>query len=157
MAGECKTGKEIRIGYEIRRIHNLIGIHADRHMKKRNPNLTPMQAWIIGFLYHRQEMDIYQKDIEEEFGISGATATNMLKLMEKRELIVRKPVEHDGRLKKIFLTPKAIAMHKDAMKDMDSIEKLLVRGMTPEEITNLGNLLVRMRRNIEEVEAKESK
>lgn len=143
-----KTKNEIRIGGEIRAIHNLIGVHADRNMKKQRQNLTMMQAWVIGFLYHRQELDIYQRDIEEAFDVSRATATNMLKLMEKRELIVRKPVDHDGRLKKIYLTPSAVAIHKNAMADMEAVEKMLVQGMTPEEIKQLKRLLVLMHENV---------
>lgn len=149
MAGKgCRTKSEIRIGGEIRTIHNLIGIHCDRHMKKQNQNLTPMQAWVIGFLYHRQDMDIYQRDIEEEFDVSRATATNMLKLMEKREFIIRKAVDHDGRLKKIYLTPKAVAIHKNAIEDMEAVEKMLVQGMSPEEIMQLKRLLRIMHENV---------
>ena len=145
---ECKAKSEVRIGGEIRAIHNLIGVHADRNMKKQRQNLTMMQAWVIGFLYHRQDMDIYQRDIEEAFDVSRATATNMLKLMEKRELIVRKPVEHDGRLKKIYLTPSAVAIHKNAIADMEAVEKMLVQGMSQEEIVQLKHLLKIMHENV---------
>ena len=145
---DWKEENEIRVGYEIRTIHNLIGMHADRHMKKQNKNLTPMQAWVIGFLYHRQEKDIYQKDIEERFDISRATATNMLKLMEKRELIVRKPVDHDGRLKKIFLTQKATNIQQSVMVHIDDMERMLVQGMTPEEIAQLKHLLKIVHENV---------
>jgi DNA-binding MarR family transcriptional regulator len=144
----CKTKNEIRVGGEIRMIHNLIGIHADRNMKRQKQNMTMMQSWVIGFLYHRQDMDIYQRDIEEEFDVSRATATNMLKLMEKREFIVRKPVDHDGRLKKIFLTPKAVAIHKNAMEDMVAVEKMLVQGMTSDEVMQLKRLLKIMHENV---------
>ena len=110
--------------------------------------LTPMQAWVIGFLYDRQDMDIYQKDVEEEFNVSRATASNLLQLMEKKGLILRKSVEHDGRLKKIILTEKAIGFHKIAMEDMRMIEELLVQGMSEEEIKQLKRLLLLMHQNV---------
>lgn len=140
--------EEHRIGYEIRTIHNLIGIHANHHRNKRNPDLTPMQAWMIGFLYDRQDMDIYQRDIEEEFNVSRATATKILQLMEKKGLIVQKSVEHERRLKKIFLTGKAIGIHRYAMEDMQMMEALLVQGMTQEEVAQLKRLLLIMHENV---------
>lgn len=140
--------EENRIGYEIRTIHNLIGIHANHHRSRMMSELTPMQAWVIGFLYDRQDMDIYQRDVEEEFNVSRATASNLLQLMEKKGLILRKSVEHDGRLKKIILTEKAIGFHKIAMEDMRMIEELLVQGMSEEEVTQLKRLLLLMHQNV---------
>lgn len=139
---------ETRIGYEIRTIHNLIGTHVRHHMDEIMPGLTPMQTWIIGFLYQRQDRDIYQRDIEEEFDISRATATKMLQLMEKKGLIVRRSVAHDGRLKKIFLTQAAIDCHKDAIKDMQRTEEILTQGMTQEEVLQLKRFLLQMHQNI---------
>ena len=140
--------EENRIGYEIRTIHNMMGAHVDRYMKRINRDLTRTQAWVIGFLYERQETDTYQRDIEEAFDISRATATNMLQLMEKRGLIVRRSVEHDGRLKKIFLTDKSIEIHRYALKNICMTEKLLVEGMSEEEIATLKRLLEKMHENI---------
>lgn len=140
--------EENRIGYEIRTIHNLIGMHANHHRCKMMSELTPMQAWVIGFLSDRQDLDIYQRDIEEEFNVSRATASNLLQLMEKKGLILRKSVEHDGRLKKIILTEKAIGFHKIAMEDMRMIEELLVQGMSEEEVKQLKRLLVLMHQNV---------
>lgn len=148
MCGKRNLKEEHRIGYEIRTIHNLIGIHANHHRNKVSPDLTPMQGWVIGFLYNRQDTDTYQRDVEEEFNVSRATASNLLQLMEKKGLIVRKSVEHDGRLKKIFLTEKAIGIHKYAMEDMQMMEELLVQGMSQEEIVQLRRLLLIMHENV---------
>ena len=52
------------------------------------------------------DTEIYQKDIEQEFKVSRATASNMLQLMERKGLIVRESVSCDARLKKISLTRK---------------------------------------------------
>ncbi len=140
--------EENPVGYEIRTINNMIGIHVDRYMKNINQDLTRTQTWVIGFLYGRQELDTYQRDIEEAFDISRATATNMLQLMEKKGLIVRRAVEHDGRLKKISLTDKSIEIQRYALKNISMTEALLVKGMSEEEIAILRRLLARVHKNL---------
>lgn len=146
----CKENKarEVRIGYEIRTIHNLIGTHVRYHMNQILPELTPMQTWIINFLHDHQKQDIYQKNIEEEFDISRATATKLLQLMEKKNLIVRQPVAHDGRLKKIILTEKAHGCQEKARQDMQRTEEILTQGMSEEEIRQLKRLLLQIHQNI---------
>lgn len=138
------------IGYEFRNIHNLISNRCDRNMKKNNHDLTPMQAWTIGFLFDHSNQELYQKDVEAEFTISRATATNMLQSMERKRLIVREPVDHDGRLKKIMLTDLARSSHEQAMMDMANIDSLLIKNMTMDEILELERLLQKVHLNLEE-------
>lgn len=38
---------------------------------------------MIGYIMDNQGQNIFQKDIEAEFHLSGATVTNMLKSLEK--------------------------------------------------------------------------
>jgi DNA-binding MarR family transcriptional regulator len=76
--------------------------------------LTQVQVSIIDYIYrNEQAQDIFQRDVEHEFNIQKSSATTLLKLMEKRGLIVRVAMVNDSRYKKILLTPKA---RKDAVK-----------------------------------------
>ncbi len=133
--------KDTRIGFEIRTIHNMIGVHVEHHMKAKGHDLTQMQAWVIGYLYGRQGQDTYQRNIEEEFHVSRATATNILKVMERKELIERKSVDTDKRLKKIYLTKQAVAIQKDAIEDMQFVEQMLVQGLSEEEVVRFKQML----------------
>ncbi len=47
-----------------------------------------MRRWTLGYLNDHADTEIYQKDIEQEFKVSRATASNMLQLMERKGLIV---------------------------------------------------------------------
>ena len=49
-----------------------------------------MDAW---YLNDHADTETYQKDIEQEFKVSRATASNMLQLMERKGLIVRESVD----------------------------------------------------------------
>ena len=58
-------------------------------------------------LVESEKHNVYQKEIEKEFGLRPSTATEVLKSLEEAGLIVRLPDETDGRLKKIVFTQKA--------------------------------------------------
>lgn len=76
-----------------------------------NYDLTGTQVQIIDFLTSIPDTeDIFQKDIEAEFNIRRSTATNILKIMEKKELIKRESVESDSRLKKIVVLDKSLRL-----------------------------------------------
>ena len=77
------------IGYKIRLLHNQIHkrMEAKRQENEKEP-LTGMQRWTLGFLRDHDGKDIYQKDIETEFSVSRATASNMLAVMERKVALV---------------------------------------------------------------------
>lgn len=54
-------------------------------------------------LVESENHPVYQKEIEEEFGLRPSTATETLKNLEQAELICRVPESEDGRYKKIVL------------------------------------------------------
>ena len=85
------------IGYKIRLLHNQIHkrMEAKRQENEKEP-LTGMQRWTLGFLRDHDGKDIYQKDIETEFSVSRATASNMLAVMERKGLVRREAVEHEA-------------------------------------------------------------
>ena len=75
------------------------------------PETTGMQGWIIGFLHRNEDRDMFQRDVEAEFNIRRSTATGILQLMEKTASSAG-AVAYDARLKKLVLTPKALAVHE---------------------------------------------
>ncbi|MDN6146817.1 MAG: MarR family transcriptional regulator [Atopostipes suicloacalis] len=95
-----------RLGVALQRAQN--NLHREVDQYARTLGLTGTQLSIIDFLSsNSQNGAIYQKDIENEFNIRKPTATNILKLMEEKGLIIRKASSQDVRLKEINLTPKA--------------------------------------------------
>lgn len=137
------------IGLKLRLIHNQI--HKIMEAKRRaneGEGLTSMQRWTLGFLKDHEGEDIYQRDIEAEFSVSRATASNMLQLMERKGLIGRVAVEHDARLKKVVLTERASRMMDQAHLDIKNMEARLTQGMTEEDIRQLQTYLNLMMQNL---------
>ena len=111
------------IGFEVHTLHNLIGRAILLCLDKAPEDVTTMHGWMIEYLFNRQDEDVYQRDLEEHFSMRRSTVSRMLQLMERNGLVARASVGSDARLKKITLTPKAIAAHEQILKGRDKVEQ----------------------------------
>ena len=140
MKGERHVGGEIRV------LSNLIKRSMDDGMP---PETTGMQGWIIGFLHRNEDRDMFQRDVEAEFNIRRSTATGILQLMEKNGFLLREPVAYDARLKKLVLTPKALAVHEGVISRIRATEARITKDVTPEELEQFFAITAKFRRNLE--------
>ena len=69
--------------------------------------------------------------------------------MEQKGFLIRTPVAHDARLKKLTLTEKGWEIHSIMEGAVDEAEAKLMLGLSGEEIEQMYSLLARMRRNLE--------
>jgi DNA-binding MarR family transcriptional regulator len=143
-------GNSNKIGFEIKTLSNLITRRIDKFIIGSGiDKLTGMHSWVIGYLCHNQDKDIFQRDIEAEFSIRRSTVTGILQLMEKNNLIIRESVDYDARLKKLVLTKKAIEIHNMIENDISKMEAKLSNGLTPEEISLFFLLMEKVKKNLE--------
>ena len=136
------------IGHKIRMIHNYIDKYFHTSWEKAGIEPTRMQCATLHYLRIHPEEDVFQKDLEVAFSISGATATNILKVMEKDGLIQRIPMERDARLKKLIMTDKGYAYDKAAYANVIRLEEGMRKGFTEDELTRFRDYLDRMTQNI---------
>ncbi|MBU3804691.1 MAG: MarR family winged helix-turn-helix transcriptional regulator [Candidatus Cellulosilyticum pullistercoris] len=109
------------------------------------------QSRIIGFLYKESfKRDIFQKDIEEAFGIRRSSVTNVVQLMDKNGYIERVSVAEDARLKKIVLTDKGLEVQKIVGKVLEEAENSLRGVYSEEELSQLFYLLDKLSHALEE-------
>lgn len=138
------------VGFEIRSLSHLIKRHMDHTSAKRYvDNLTGTHGWIIGYLYEHKDEDIFQRDLETKFSIRRSTATGILQLMEKNEMITRQSVDYDARLKKIVLTEKAKDCHKMIEQALEEMENRLMQGLSSDEIDAFFKIIHKMKKNME--------
>ncbi|MBR3769129.1 MAG: winged helix-turn-helix transcriptional regulator [Lachnospiraceae bacterium] len=143
--------KDGNVGYKLRLLHNQIHNRME-YQKAQNElergDLTRMQRFTIGYMYRNRDRDIYQRDLEAEFAISRATASNMLSVMERKGLIRREAVEHDARLKKLVLTEVSMRMNQRIEQDIRETEALLTSGLSEEDKQKLHQYLDIMIQNL---------
>ncbi len=94
---------------------------------------TAYHGRVIGYLFDNRDKDVFQKDIENRFGIRRSTVTKLLQLMESNGIITRTAVLSDARLKKITLTEKGISMHEHFRREIDKFELAISEGLSDEE------------------------
>ena len=143
--------KERNVGYKLRLLHNQIHKRME-YQKSQNEfesgDLTRMQRFTMGYLHKNNDKEIYQRDIEAEFAISRATASNMLAVMERKGLIKREPVKHDARLKKLVLTERSMKLYQQVEQDIRETDELLTKGMSEGDKQQLHQYLDIMIQNL---------
>ena len=92
------------------------------------------QGRTLHFLLAHTKSDIFQKDIEEEFGLRPPTATALLKELEQRGLIRKETVPYDARKKKIVVTEEALQYKDCVLKGLKELDQKLTAGISDEEM-----------------------
>ncbi len=124
-----------KIGFRVRLVSNLLRRYIDNVIVvKHGRKFTRMQGWIIGFISKQDGKDVFQKDIEEEFTIRRSTATAILQRMEKNGLLTRVSVDYDARLKKIQLTPAAMAEQEKIENEIEEFEEKLADQIDKDDL-----------------------
>ncbi|MBQ4443196.1 MAG: MarR family transcriptional regulator [Clostridia bacterium] len=138
-----------KLGLEIHIADLLIKRAGDRTKEIRNEKqLTGTHGYILGYLAKHQDAPVYQKDIEQHFGIRRSSASNVLTLMEKNGLVERHSVKEDARLKRIVMTEKGEALHRDTVSAFERIAAQAVEGVDEKDLEVFYNVLNAIQRNL---------
>ena len=139
------------ISFVIRQLYHIV----DRNFGSgccHSDGTTAYPGRIIGYLYAHRDIDVFQRDIENHFGIRRSTVTKVLQAMESNGLITRTAVLSDARLKKLTLTEKAIDMHGQFREEIDNFEKVISAGLTDEELESFFTITEKIYNNLLEKE-----
>ena len=106
------------------------------------------QGRTLHFLLAHTKIDIFQKDIEEEFGLRPPTATALLKELEQRGLIRKEPVPYDARKKKIVVNEEALKYKDCVLKGLEELNQKLTAGISDEEMQVFFTVTDKMLKNL---------
>ena len=106
------------------------------------------QGRTLHFLLAHTKIDIFQKDIEEEFGLRPPTATALLKELEQRGLIRKEPVPYDARKKKIVVPEEALHYPACVLKGLEELNQKLTAGISDEEMQVFFSVTDKMLENL---------
>lgn len=149
MGEEVLAGENRKLLFLLRNIYILIKREVENSdARKELDNVTGTHGYVICYLMGRDGEDVFQRDIEKRFSIRRSTATEILNLMQKNELINRSAVESDARLKKITLTDKARNLFKVVEKDRREFEDSIFEGFSSDELIALSGYLERITENL---------
>lgn len=104
---------------------------------------------ILHFILGHED-DVFQKDVEQEFGMRAPSATELLKSMEQKGLLSRVTSESDGRRKKIVVSREAVKYKEMLNRELDRVETQLTKGLDRKEIESWKAISEKMIRNLQE-------
>ena len=112
--------------------------------------ITAVQSRVIYYiLVHCQEGPVFQRDIENVFGLSRSTATGILQLLEKNGIIRRESVASDGRLKRLIPTQRAVDLNAQVHASLLETDRMLTRGLSEGQIQLFKEMSAQMLQNLE--------
>lgn len=139
------------LGLEIKKINNKIARKVQNLSSiALADQLTGSNGIILRYIQEHADVNISQKDIEMNFSITRSTASKVLSLMEKKELISRYVDEFDARSKRIMLTVKGEEIANGVKQELQDFEKRLKKGFSEAELNLMYQFFQRIKENIKE-------
>lgn len=143
--------EDMQVALALRNIDHKTRRFIDNNLKKKTiERVTGTNGFIIGYIAENSHRDVFQRDIEREYGITRSTTSKIISLMISKGLIETGKVSSDGRLKKLMLTKKAKKLAELMQDDSREVDKKLTNGFTPDEIKTLLGYLARIEKNLSE-------
>ena len=102
----------------------------------------------LHFILAHDDSELFQKDLEDEFGLRPPSASALVKKLERDGLISRVPVSYDGRLKKIVPSEKARQNREKVLHDVQELEDRLLQGISEQEQTQWLEITKKMIENL---------
>lgn len=133
------------IGYLIKGINDKLKVNADNDLKMHR--LTLAQSRVLAFLNTKGDTAT-QKEIEDFLEVSHPTVVGIVSRMEQNGHIMTWLDPANKRNKMVQLTANAKRIGKDMESIIDAQETLMLRGLTPEQITNLQQMLQLIYQNL---------
>ena len=112
-------------------------------------DLTILQKSILHFiLFETMQRNLYQKDLEKEFKVRRSTASENLRLLEKKGYLYRECAKEDARLKKIIPTEKAVCLRGQLLKSIERTEERIRQGIPEEDLKVFFRVLKQISANL---------
>ena len=112
--------------------------------------ITPAEGRTLEFIA-AYNGPVYQKDIEEEYGLRPASASELLQNMEKQGLITRKTGPADRRRKIICITEARMQDAEEMVEKMAVMEARLIHGIETDRLIVFREVLEQILCNAEDL------
>ena len=134
---------------------NILANRQRRHFDQLTADVpfSGAQIRVLHYLLDHQDQnhkeEIFQKDIEEEFGLRPSTATVLLQGMEKKNLLIREPSAQDGRCKKLTPTAQAAKYCEMLFSEINELTEKLTRSIAPDDLKTWQKVTKQIIKNLE--------
>ncbi|WP_423363245.1 MarR family winged helix-turn-helix transcriptional regulator [Mycoplasma sp. P36-A1] len=137
----------ISAGIYIKKIGNQILRYINQNtLFSENPDATKMQMIFASYISNHNPC--YQKDLEREFGIVAATASQILKHMENEKLLTRIPDENDARKKQLVLSDKGMEIGIKRNASIKQLDKAILKDIDSKKLDVFFEVLDQIKENV---------
>ena len=112
-------------------------------------HLDGPQGKVVLYLNNHPNKVIYQKDIEEEFGISKSVASQLMKRMVRNGFIEIEPSESDKRYKEIHLSKLGQEKSRTIKDFLFMTHNVILDGISSDEVMQVEGILAQLMSNIQ--------
>ena len=111
--------------------------------------INALQSRVLHYVrVHYRDGPVFQRDVENTFGLSRSTATGILQHLEREGFICRESVLEDGRLKSLVPTEKAVEMDEQVHACLQKIEMEMTAGLSPGQLQMFMETVSKMSSNL---------
>lgn len=138
---------EREAGSYIKHINDCLKKRANNSLKKEG--LTLMQSHVLLKLQEAPDQRMTFKEIEKDLHVAQSTTAGLLGRLQEKHLINCCEDPKDKRIKVACLTACGEGHCAQARKNMAESDRLMMKGLTQEEIDTLTELLSKVYSNLE--------
>ena len=120
--------------YQIKNLNHIIVRYCSSKKDIQETLPTPAQMQILHFLGMHKNEKIYQRDIAIALGLRRATLSEILKTMEKNNLISRISAQNDTRKKEIILSKNAKEKFEAVKCALEQTEKEAIKNINQKDL-----------------------
>ena len=136
------------VGFLIKQINNVY--EKDLNEKLKTIGITASQCAVLDFLFHTNQEEVSQRDVERHLNLKNPTVTGLIKRLDEKGFILCVPSATDKRKNNLYLTEKAYDIQRRMEADRRKMDREMTRGMTKKEIAALVKGLDKLLYNIAE-------
>lgn len=137
------------VAIDIKVLNNLILRDLEQRSRLRAGDLiSGVNGMIMGYILTHSDREVYQRELEDEFGLTRSTISKVVNLMERKGLIERVPAEHDARQRLLRLTESARELAGKIQQESAMVSTRLLKDFDESEIDALTGYIGRMTQNM---------
>lgn len=141
----------VRIAATMGLIEKLMKNRFDRELERVGLTISQIQVLIYILREQRKkEREITAKELEQRFRVSNPTMSGILRRLEKKGFIVRKPGSLDKRNKQIRIQADVDELYRLVEDRIAQEKERLFQGITKEELQGLAKSLTQILHNIDQ-------
>jgi len=126
--------------------HTSMFSYLNRLMREEDLPITPDQFRVLTHLWEKEGLQ--QHELATCTNRNRANVTRIIDILEKKEIVERRPAPHDRRVYQIYLTEKGRTLREPTARCARQSIEYSLKGISKEELEICKRVLLKIKENI---------